>query len=59
PFALDELHTDARTPYPATPMAPLTTWDGAFQRMDRALHVYRRFAPRRLRKAAMDTAARW
>ncbi|WP_234432445.1 squalene--hopene cyclase [Streptomyces sp. NRRL S-378] len=59
PFALDELHTDARNPYPTTRMAPLTSWDGAFQRMDRALHVYRRFAPRRLRKAAMDTAARW
>ncbi|MFJ6777825.1 squalene--hopene cyclase [Streptomyces yangpuensis] len=59
PFALDELHTDARNPYPAARMAPLTSWDGAFQRMDKALHVYRRFAPRRLRKAAMDTAARW
>ncbi|WP_234327696.1 squalene--hopene cyclase [Streptomyces sp. NRRL F-2664] len=59
PFVLDELHTDARDPYPATPMAPLTTWDGAFQRMDKALHVYRRFAPRRLRRAAMGTAARW
>ncbi|WP_405450995.1 squalene--hopene cyclase [Streptomyces erythrochromogenes] len=59
PFALDELHTDARTPWPAPRLAPLASWDGAFQRMDRALHVYRRFAPRRLRKAAMDTAARW
>ncbi|MEU4727305.1 squalene--hopene cyclase [Streptomyces sp. NPDC023588] len=59
PFALDELHADARTPYPARRLAPLTTWDGAFQRMDKALHVYRRFAPRRLRKAAMATASRW
>lgn len=59
PFALDELHTDARNPYPAVRPAPLASWDGVFQRMDRALHVYRRFAPRRLRKAAMNTAARW
>ncbi|MGW0363942.1 squalene--hopene cyclase [Streptomyces sp. NPDC002990] len=59
PFPLDELHTDARVPNPAKPMAPLTSWDGAFQRMDRALHLYRRFAPRRLREAAMATAGRW
>ncbi|MEU9252111.1 squalene--hopene cyclase [Streptomyces sp. NPDC048270] len=59
PFALDELHTDARVPNPAKRLAPLTSWDGAFQRMDRALHVYRRFAPRRLRKAALSAAARW
>ncbi|MFJ8017253.1 squalene--hopene cyclase [Streptomyces sp. NPDC096339] len=59
PFALDELHTDARAPYPARRLAPATTWDGAFQRMDKALHVYRRFAPRRLRKAAMAAAGRW
>lgn len=59
PFALDELHTDARRPYPAVRPAPLASWEGVFRRMDKALHVYRRFAPRRLRKAAMDTAARW
>ncbi|MFJ7204811.1 squalene--hopene cyclase [Streptomyces sp. NPDC098789] len=59
PFALDELHADARDPYPARQLARLASWDGAFQRMDRALHLYRRFAPRRLRKAAMDAAARW
>ncbi|MEV6728214.1 MULTISPECIES: squalene--hopene cyclase [unclassified Streptomyces] len=60
PFALDELHTDARRPSPAANrLAPLVSWEGAFQRMDKVLHVYRRFAPRRLRKAAMDTAARW
>ncbi|MEU5808637.1 squalene--hopene cyclase [Streptomyces sp. NPDC047718] len=59
PFALDELHTDARRPVPAVRLAPLSSWDGLFQRMDRALHVYRRFAPRPLRRAAMATAARW
>ncbi|MER8093731.1 squalene--hopene cyclase [Streptomyces goshikiensis] len=59
PFALDELHTDARVPVPPRRMAPPTTWNGAFQWMDRALHVYRRFAPRRLREAAMASAGRW
>ncbi|OAR23145.1 squalene-hopene cyclase [Streptomyces sp. ERV7] len=59
PFALDELHTDARDPNPAKPLAPAASWDGAFQRLDKALHVYHRLAPRRLRRAAMNTAARW
>ncbi|MEW2413194.1 squalene--hopene cyclase [Streptomyces sp. NPDC046866] len=59
PFALDELHTDARRPRPAARPAPPGTWDGLFQRMDKALHLYRRIAPRRLRRAAMATAARW
>ncbi len=39
------------TPTPAArpcsrPLAPATTWEGAFQRLDRALHAYRRVAPR-------------
>ncbi|MEU7278071.1 squalene--hopene cyclase [Streptomyces sp. NPDC045431] len=59
PFALDELHTDPRVPRPSKPLAPVGTWEGAFQRLDKALHVYHRVAPRRLRKAAMNTAARW
>ncbi|MEV7417040.1 squalene--hopene cyclase [Streptomyces sp. NPDC089919] len=59
PFALDELHTDARDPNPARPAAPAASWEGLFQRLDKALHLYRRLAPRRLRGAAMNTAARW
>ncbi|WP_447041638.1 squalene--hopene cyclase [Streptomyces sp. DSM 118878] len=59
PFALDELHVDASVPCPARPLAPATTWDGVFERLDKALHVYRKVAPRRLRKAAMNSAARW
>ncbi|MFJ6934912.1 squalene--hopene cyclase [Streptomyces sp. NPDC101132] len=59
PFTLDELHADARNPNPPRPLDPVTTWDGFFQRMDKALHVYHRLAPRRLRRAAMNTAARW
>ncbi|RSS80904.1 squalene--hopene cyclase [Streptomyces sp. WAC06614] len=59
PFALDELHTDARDPYPTKPLAPALSWEGAFQRMDKGLHLYRRFAPRGLRRAAMNSAARW
>ncbi|MFF4607024.1 squalene--hopene cyclase [Streptomyces sp. NPDC001339] len=59
PFALDELHTDPRHPNPSRPLAPVTTWDGVFQRLDQALHLYRKVAPRRLRGAAMRSAARW
>ncbi|MFF1356057.1 squalene--hopene cyclase [Streptomyces sp. NPDC058297] len=59
PFPLDELHTDARNPNPAKPLAPVVSWDGAFERLDKAMHLYRKVAPRRLRKAAMNSAARW
>ncbi|MCX4641858.1 squalene--hopene cyclase [Streptomyces sp. NBC_01446] len=59
PFPLDELHTDPRNPNPARPLAPIASWDGAFERLDKAMHLYRKFAPRRLRKAAMNSAARW
>ncbi|MFG2292666.1 squalene--hopene cyclase [Streptomyces sp. NPDC048603] len=59
PFALDELHTDARDPHPARPLASAGSWDGVFQRMDKVLHLYRKVAPRRLRGAAMRSAARW
>ncbi|WP_228973901.1 squalene--hopene cyclase [Streptomyces sp. DH12] len=59
PFPLDELHTDPRRPNPPRPLAPAATWDGLFQRIDRALHRYRRVAPRPLRRAAMNAAARW
>ncbi|GAA4892299.1 squalene--hopene cyclase [Streptomyces coeruleoprunus] len=59
PFALDELHADPRRPAPPRALAPATTWEGLFQRLDRALHAYRRVAPRSLRRAAMNAAARW
>ncbi|QES44992.1 squalene--hopene cyclase [Streptomyces venezuelae] len=59
PFALDELHTDARVPNPTKPLAPVASWDGVFQRLDKALHVYHKVAPRPLRRAAMNSAARW
>ncbi|MFJ9412731.1 squalene--hopene cyclase [Streptomyces sp. NPDC101227] len=59
PFALDELHTDPRRPNPPRPLAPVASWDGIFQRLDKALHVYHKVAPRRLRRAAMRSAARW
>ncbi|MFF8782073.1 squalene--hopene cyclase [Streptomyces sp. NPDC015140] len=59
PFPLDELHTDPALPNPPRPLAPAASWDGAFQRIDKALHAYRKVAPRRLRRAAMNTAARW
>ncbi|MFD9906696.1 squalene--hopene cyclase [Streptomyces sp. NPDC059063] len=59
PFPLDELHADASTPNPAKPLAPVASWDGVFQRLDKALHLYHKVAPRSLRKAAMNSAARW
>jgi squalene-hopene/tetraprenyl-beta-curcumene cyclase len=59
PFPLDELHSDARLPNPAKPLAPMGSWDGVFQRLDKALHLYRKVAPRTVRKAAMNSAARW
>ncbi|MFF8423993.1 squalene--hopene cyclase [Streptomyces sp. NPDC016566] len=59
PFPLDELHTDPTDPNPVKPLAPVASWDGAFQRLDKALHQLRKVAPRRLRRAAMNSAARW
>ncbi|MGD3108405.1 squalene--hopene cyclase [Streptomyces sp. YGL11-2] len=59
PFALDELHTDRRRPNPPRPQAPATTWDGVFQRLDKALHLYHKVALRKPRAAAMRSAARW
>lgn len=59
PFPLDELHTDPCLPNPGKSFAPLVSWDGAFQRLDRVLHSYRKVAVRRLRQAAMNAAARW
>ncbi|MET7799521.1 squalene--hopene cyclase [Streptomyces decoyicus] len=59
PFALDELHTDPRRPNPPRPLAPATSWDGLFQRLDKALHLYHKVAIRKLRGAAMRSAARW
>ncbi|MFI0788829.1 squalene--hopene cyclase [Streptomyces lydicus] len=59
PFALDELHVDPCRPAPPRPLAPATSWDGLFQRLDKALHLYHRVALRKLRGAAMRSAARW
>ncbi|MFF4172964.1 squalene--hopene cyclase [Streptomyces sp. NPDC001744] len=59
PFPLDELHTDPARPNPPRPLAPVTGWDGIFQRLDKALRLYHRVAPRPVRGAAMNLAARW
>lgn len=59
PFPLDELHTDPARPNPPKPYAPLASWDGAFARLDRVVHRLRGVVPRRVRRAAMNTAARW
>ncbi|GGZ38283.1 squalene--hopene cyclase [Streptomyces poonensis] len=59
PFPLTELHTDPGDPRPARPLAAVTSWDGIFQRLDKVLHGYHRVASKRLRRVAMNTAARW
>ncbi|MFI6638309.1 squalene--hopene cyclase [Streptomyces sp. NPDC050504] len=59
PFALDELHADARNPSPPKAFAPAVSWEGLFQRLDRVVHAYRKVAPRRVRGAAMRAAAQW
>ncbi|WP_086770901.1 squalene--hopene cyclase [Streptomyces bobili] len=59
PFPLDELHTDPADPNPPRPPAPLASWDGLFQRLDKVVRGYRRVAVRRLRGAALNSAARW
>lgn len=55
PFALDEL----RTGVPPEPFAPSSTWPGAFQRLDRALHFADRSPPARLREHALKTVEQW
>ena len=54
-FGIDEIRTGA----PAAPKAPLRSWAGAFQSLDRALHAYARhpFAP--LRRLAMRRGVEW
>ncbi|MFD5555244.1 squalene--hopene cyclase [Streptomyces sp. NPDC127068] len=59
PFPLDELHTDPADPCPSRPLAPVASWDGVFQRLDKVLRLYQRVAPGPLRSAAMRSAARW
>ncbi|MEU8760458.1 squalene--hopene cyclase [Streptomyces sp. NPDC048659] len=59
PFPLDELHADPDRPRPPSPLSPLASWDGFFQRLDMGLHHYRKVAPRWLRRNAMAAAARW
>ncbi|MGW4287828.1 squalene--hopene cyclase [Streptomyces sp. NPDC004673] len=59
PFPLDELHTDPANPNPPKPLAPLASWDGAFERLDRMVHRLRGAVPRRVRRAAINSAARW
>ncbi|MFI6446605.1 squalene--hopene cyclase [Kitasatospora sp. NPDC050543] len=59
PFTLTELHTDPANPFPERPLAPPTTWDGLFERLDKLLHAYHRRALRPLRRLALAQAGRW
>jgi squalene-hopene/tetraprenyl-beta-curcumene cyclase len=54
-FGLDEL----RTANPPAPFEPPSTWPGAFQRLDRVLHVFERRPPARVREQALKKVERW
>ncbi len=54
-FTLEELRTGAKP----EPFAPLSTWPGAFQHLDRLLHSYERRPVTRLRRLALRKAERW
>ena len=54
-FGLDELRTGIQP----EPFAPPSTWPGAFQRINRILHVYERRPSARLRRLALRKAERW
>jgi squalene-hopene/tetraprenyl-beta-curcumene cyclase len=55
PFTIDEIRTG--TPPPGN--APLWTWSGAFQRLDKGLHRYGRHAIGALRRRAIRRGADW
>jgi squalene-hopene/tetraprenyl-beta-curcumene cyclase len=54
-FGLSELRAGAAD----TPLQPVTTWAGRFQRLDRWLHAYHHHPIRPLRRMAMRRATRW
>ncbi len=54
-FRLDELRSGA----PPAPAAPLRTWPGRLERLDRLLRAYQRRPVARLRRRALATAERW
>jgi squalene-hopene/tetraprenyl-beta-curcumene cyclase len=56
PFDLAPLHVDGSAP---PERAPLRTWSGAFQRLDRLLHAYDRRPLPALRAHALRRAAAW
>jgi squalene-hopene/tetraprenyl-beta-curcumene cyclase len=54
-FGIEEIRTGA----PGPTEAPLWTWAGAFQRLDKALHLYAKRPARRLRDRAMRAGIEW
>jgi squalene-hopene/tetraprenyl-beta-curcumene cyclase len=56
PFGIDELYAKNA---PAAAKPPLFSWAGAFNLLDRALHVYARRPIRRLRELASRRAEQW
>jgi len=54
-FGIDELRTGLPAPAPA----PLSTWPGRFQALDRVLKAYQRRPVKFVRQAALRQAERW
>jgi len=54
-FGIEELRTGAAPP----PRAPLWTWSGFFQRLDRGLARYAKHPLRRVRRTAITRAVEW
>jgi len=54
-FGLGELRSGAAAP----PLAPLSSWAGRFERLDRLLHLYERRPLRRLRRHSLRLCAEW
>jgi squalene-hopene/tetraprenyl-beta-curcumene cyclase len=54
-FPIDELKTGAAGPG----QEPMSTWAGRFRHLDRALQLYERHPPSRLRRLALARATEW
>ncbi|KOT87373.1 squalene-hopene cyclase [Streptomyces sp. NRRL F-5755] len=58
PFGIDELFA-AGEPPARTAAAPIGSWEGVFQRLDKVLAVYGKAAPNPVRRAALNACVRW
>lgn len=54
-FTIEEL----KVPAPASPLAPVRSWAGVFQRLDKVLHQYHKRPLRLLRRLAIRRSLEW